>query len=52
MDEFLFYLDNAIVMWFIVQISYSLLVLVLGNVMMEYYEWALMKVRPQLTRKP
>lgn len=39
MDEFLFYLDNAIVMWFIVQITYSFLLLLLGNVMMEYYEW-------------
>jgi hypothetical protein len=39
MDQFLFYLDSAITMWFIVQISYSFLILVLGNVMMEYYEW-------------
>ncbi|WP_226679032.1 hypothetical protein [Mesobacillus jeotgali] len=39
MDEFLFYLDAAIVMWFIAQISYSFLILILGNVMMEYYEW-------------
>ncbi|MFT9596420.1 hypothetical protein [Mesobacillus sp.] len=39
MDEFFYYLDTAIVMWFVVQISYSLLILVLGNVMMEYYEW-------------
>ena len=39
MDEFFYYLDTVIVMWFVVQISYSLLILVLGNVMMEYYEW-------------
>lgn len=39
MDELLFYLDSAIVMWFVTQISFGFTVLVLGNVMMEYYEW-------------
>ncbi|RSD27004.1 hypothetical protein [Mesobacillus subterraneus] len=39
MDSILYYLDAAIVMWFITQVTFSFLVLVLGDLMVEYYEW-------------
>jgi len=41
MDEFLYYLDSAIVIWFVTQIAYSVTILLAGNVMIEYYEWAI-----------
>src|SRR5574342_671530 len=41
MDGFLYFLDSAIVIWLVSQIAYSITILLAGNVMIEYYEWAI-----------
>lgn len=40
-EEVIFIIEKAIAMWFIAQSGYGAAVLLLGRVMIEYYEWGI-----------
>ncbi|WNF22704.1 hypothetical protein [Mesobacillus jeotgali] len=41
MEETILFVEKAVVIWFIFQIGYSISVLLIGNTMIEYYEWGI-----------
>ncbi|MBT2694795.1 hypothetical protein [Bacillus sp. ISL-55] len=50
-EEVIFFIEKTIAMWFVFQSGYGMAVLLVGRVMIEYYEWGIFEQPSTLYEK-